>query len=243
MARKFHKKPEEGQPLWLLSYSDLVTQLLVFFVMLYAVSSDKVDTSEIRLLLSNFSGMGSMSGGNTLQTGKMADLGNSVMSLPSMEKGKFLGRAKQVATAAFQAEIRTKAVRIREDERGLVISLAADSFFEPASAAVVVDRARAPMQKLAALLSSPEMAGRKFRLEGHSDNVATDPRGPYPTNWELSALRAVNILHFLTDYGIDDQRAQTSGLADTVPLAANDTPEGRAYNRRVDVILLFEGHL
>jgi len=243
MAKKFQKKAEEGQPLWLLSYSDLVTQLLVFFVMLYAVSSDKVDISDIRLLLSNFSGLGSMTGGQTLQAGRLAAMGHTVMALPSTEKGKFLGRAKQAASAVFQSEIRTKAVRIREDERGLVISLAADTFFNPASAEVVLDRARVPLQKLAALLSSPEVAGRKFRLEGHTDSVPTDPRGPYPTNWELSALRAVNVLHRLVDYGVDDQLCQVSGLADTVPLAANDTAEGRAYNRRVDLILLFEGHL
>ncbi len=243
MAKKFRKKRDEGQPLWLLTYSDLVTQLLVFFVMLYAVSSDKLDVSEIRLVLSNFTGVGSQAGGNTLQAGKLADLGNSVNSLPSIEKGKFLGRARQTAAAVFQSEIRTKAVRIREDERGLVISLAADSFFRPASAEVVLDQARGPLQKLAALMSAPEMAGRKFRLEGHTDNVPTEPRGPFPTNWELSALRAINILHYLADYGVDDTRCQVMGLADTVPLASNDTPEGRAYNRRVDVILLNEGHL
>jgi chemotaxis protein MotB len=143
----------------------------------------------------------------------------------------------------FQSEIRTKAVRIREDERGLVISLAADTFFRPASAEVDLDKAREPLQKLAALMSAPEMAGRKFRVEGHTDNVPTEPRGPFATNWELSAMRAINILHYLADYGVDDRRCQVSGFADTVPLASNDTPEGRAYNRRVDVILLNEGHL
>ena len=243
MAKKCQKKAEEGQPLWLLSYSDLVTQLLVFFVMLYAVSSDKVDVSEIRLLLSAFSGLGSLSGGQTLQAGQLAGMGHSVMSLPSTEKGRFLGRTRQAATAAFQPELRSRAVRIREDERGLVISLAADAFFDAASADVRMEQARAPLQKLAALMSSPEMAGRKFRIEGHTDDVPTDPRSRYPTNWELSATRAINILHTLVDYGVDDQRCQVGGFADTVPLASNGTAEGRAYNRRVDVILLFEGHL
>ncbi len=243
MAKKFRKKPEEGQPLWLLSYSDLVQQLLVFFVMLYAISGDMLDTSEIRLLLSAFSGLGSLQGGTTLQAGKLAGLGHTVMDLPATEKGKFLGRTRQAAVAAFQPELRSKAMRIREDERGLVISLAADAFFDAASADVRIEQARAPLQKLAGFMSQPDMAGRKFRIEGHTDSVATDPRSRYPTNWELSSARAINILHTLVDYGVNDQQCQVAGFADTVPLAANDTPEGRAYNRRVDVILLSEGHL
>jgi len=224
MAKKFRKKPEEGQPLWLLSYSDLVTQLLVFFVMLYAISGDMLDTSEIRLLLSAFSGLGSLSGGTTLQAGKLAGLGHTVMALPASEKGKFLGRTRQAAVAAFQPELRSKAVRIREDERGLVISLAADAFFGPASADVRIEQARGPLQKLAGFMSAPDMAGRKFRIEGHTDSVPTDRTSRYPTNWELSSARAINILHTLVDYGVNDQQCQVAGFADTVPLAANDTP-------------------
>jgi chemotaxis protein MotB len=56
--KKYKKKQEEGQPLWLLSYSDLVTQLLVFFVMLYAISGDTLNVAEMRLLLSAFTGLG-----------------------------------------------------------------------------------------------------------------------------------------------------------------------------------------
>ena len=63
------------------------------------------------------------------------------------------------------------------------------------------------------------------------------------TNWELSAARAVNILHALVDYQVSERQCQVAGFADTVPLASNDSPEGRAYNRRVDIVLLAEGHL
>jgi chemotaxis protein MotB len=130
-----------------------------------------------------------------------------------------------------------------EDERGLVISLAADSFFEQASAELRIEEARAVLQKAASLLSSPEFARRKFRIEGHTDSLATDPAGPYFTNWELSTARATNVLHYLVDFGVNERQFQVAGFADTVPLAANDTPEGRAYNRRVDIVLLSPGHL
>jgi chemotaxis protein MotB len=241
--KRFTKKREEGQPLWLLSYADLVQQLLVFFVMLYAISGDTLNTSDLRLILSAFQGLGNYTGGNTLQVGRLAELGHTITRLPSQEVGKSLGRARQTALSLFQPELRTKKVRIKEDERGLIISLAADAFFEPASAVVRIEDSRAALQKVANLLSAPEMAGRKFRLEGHTDNVPTDPKGPYLTNWELSTARATNVLHYLVDFGVDERQFQAAGFADTVPLASNDTPEGRAYNRRVDIVLLSPGHL
>jgi chemotaxis protein MotB len=182
-------------------------------------------------------------GGNTLQAGKLAELGNTIMSLPAMEKGQSLARAKKTALSAFQPEIRTKKVRVKEDERGLVISLASDAFFRPASAEVDIEASRSLLASLAQLLSSPDLAGRKFRIEGHTDAVPTDPASPYATNWELSAARSTNVLHYLVDFGVDERQFQVAGFADTVPLASNDTPEGRAYNRRVDVIILSEGHL
>jgi chemotaxis protein MotB len=106
-----------------------------------------------------------------------------------------------------------------------------------------MEEARAVLQKAASLLSSPEFAERKFRIEGHTDDVPTDPGGDYFTNWELSTARATNVLHYLVDFGVNEKQFQVAGFADTAPLAANDTPEGRAYNRRVDIVLLTAGHL
>jgi chemotaxis protein MotB len=238
---KKQKKCEEGAPAWLLSWGDLTTLLLTFFVMMYDTGS--IDQVELNLVLSAFQGLGNQTGGNTLQTGKLAELGNTIMSLPTMEKGQSLARAKKTALSAFQPEIRTKKVRVKEDERGLIISLASDAFFRPASADVDIEASRSLLASLAQLLSSPDLAGRKFRIEGHTDSVSTDPGGPYATNWELSAARSTNVLHYLVDFGVDERQFQVAGFADTVPLASNDTPEGRAYNRRVDVIILSEGHL
>ena len=64
----------------------------------------------------------------------------------------------------------------------------------------------------------------------------------YESNWELSAARAVNVLHYLSDFGVDEKQFSIAGYADTRPKFSNDTEEGRAYNRRVDIIILDEGH-
>jgi chemotaxis protein MotB len=97
--------------------------------------------------------------------------------------------------------------------------------------------------RISELLKSPELEGRKFRIEGHTDDTPTDPAGPWFSNWELSSARSLNVLHYLTDFGVPERRFQVAGYAATVPIADNATEEGRAYNRRVDIIILDEGHL
>jgi chemotaxis protein MotB len=238
---KRQKKCEEGAPAWLLSWGDLTTLLLTFFVVMYDVGS--IDQVDLNVMLSAFQGLGPQTGGNTLQTGKLAELGNTVMNLPAMERGQSLARAKKAALSVFQPEVKSRKVRIKEDERGLIISLASDAYFRPASADVNIEESRTLLQNLALLLSSGDLAGRTFRIEGHTDDRPTDTAGPFPTNWELSTARSTNVLHYLVDFGVDEKRFQVAGFSDTVPLASNDTEEGRAYNRRVDVVILSEGHL
>jgi chemotaxis protein MotB len=220
----------------------MMTLLLTFFVMLLTPAT--IDGHELRLILAAFPGLGELEGGNTLSPGQLAELGNTVESLPSVERGRALSDARREAISLFQPEIQSQMVRITEDERGLVISLAADSFFEPASAEINIEQAREVLSNLALLLTSDAVAGRYFRIEGHTDDLPTDPDGPWPTNWELSSARALNVLSYLTQgYGVSDRNFQVMGLADTRPMYSNESEEGRAYNRRVDVIILSEGNL
>jgi chemotaxis protein MotB len=243
MARK--RKPEEasGTGAWILTYSDMMTLLLCFFVALFDVTD--VDVQQMDVMLSQLSaqGMGANEGAPTLATGKLADLGNTVSTLPSMEKGNYLGTSLKKAVSLFSPEIRSNKVRVTHDERGLVISLASDAFFRPASAQINIEETRQMLIRLTELLLSPELADRKIRIEGHTDSLPVDPDGPWKSNWELSAARSINVLGFLADFGVEESRFQVAGFSDTVPLASNDSPEGRAYNRRVDIVILDEGHL
>jgi chemotaxis protein MotB len=160
-----------------------------------------------------------------------------------MERGRSLGTALRKAVSVFNPEIKSNKVKVTHDERGLVISLASDAFFNPASARINIEQTRDILIRLAALLASEEIGGRKLRIEGHTDNETTDPAGPWQDNWELSTARSISVLRYLADIGIDERRFQVAGFADTMPLSSNDTPEGRAYNRRVDIIILDDGHL
>ncbi|HOZ71439.1 MAG TPA: flagellar motor protein MotB [Spirochaetales bacterium] len=243
MARKKKETALGGTGEWIVTYSDMVTLLLCFFVALF--DTTEVDVVQLNQMISSLNniGMGASTGGNTLSVGRMAELGNSINSLPSMEKGKMLATAKKKAVSLFQPEIKSNKVRVSSDERGLVISLASDAFFRPASADINIDETRSMLVRLSELLKSGELEGRKFRIEGHTDSSPTDPAGPWQSNWELSTARALGVLHYLSDFGVPEARFQVSGLAATMPIADDSTAEGRAYNRRVDIIILDEGHL
>lgn len=238
---KKQKCPECAVPEYMLTYGDMVTLLLTFFVLMFTTAT--VDGYRLQLILAAFQGLGNFTGGNTLAEGRLAELGNNVESLPSLQAGRSLAQARRLAVSLFQPEIRTNVVRVTEDERGLVISLASDAFFPIASADIRIEETRDVLIRLSQLLSSPLVGDRLFRVEGHTDSEPTDPNGRWPTNWHLGSARALNTMLFLSEFGSPQERFQVMSFGEFRPLVANDTPEGRAYNRRVDVIILTEGNL
>ncbi|MCL2472279.1 MAG: flagellar motor protein MotB [Treponema sp.] len=243
MAKKTKREAEKPSELWMTTFTDMISLLLCFFVALFEPAD--ISQSQIDALAASFNnaGIAANIGGNTLSLGRLADLGNTIMSLPSMERGRVLGNALRRAVSLFNPEIKSNMVKVTQNERGLVITLASDAFFSPASARINIDETREILIRLATLLNSSEVGGRKIRIEGHTDSVDVDPAGPWQDNWQLSAERARAVLKYLTDFGVDEKRFQIAGFGDTMPVASNDTPEGRAYNRRVDVVILDEGHL
>ncbi len=234
-------KCEEGVPEYMLTYGDMVTLLLTFFVLMFTTAT--VDGYEFQLILAAFQGLGNFDGGNTLEAGRLAELGNTIESLPSLQSGRALARARQAAVSLFQPEIRSNQVRITEDERGLIITLASDAFFDVASADIRLEDTREVLIKLASLLSADYLDDRFFRIEGHTDDVPTDPDGPWPSNWHLGQARALNTLLILSEFGADESQFQSATFGEYRPVTENETPEGRAYNRRIDVIILSEGSL
>ncbi|WP_296022776.1 flagellar motor protein MotB [uncultured Treponema sp.] len=244
MARKSNE-PQKPSTAWQGTYGDMITLMLCFFVMLYDPS--EVDTTTLSQIQASLAIQEesmenpTTTGGMSLTAGRLADLGNTVNSLPSVEKGKSLGLAKKKAISLFAPEIHSAKITISSDERGLVITLASDSFFEEGSAELNIEETREILLKLSKFFQEPELQKRRFRIEGHTDsNPVSNEK--YQSNWELSAARALNTLHYLSDFGVDESKFSIAGYADTRPVFSNDTREGQAYNRRVDIIILDEGH-
>ncbi len=236
------KQPEKPSTAWLGTYGDMITLMLCFFVMLYNPS--EVDVTQMATITQSLQMQETetTSGGLSLSAGQLSDLGNNINSLPSLEKGKSLGMAKKKAVSLFAPDVKSNKITITSDERGLIITLLSDNFFEEGSAVLNINDTRETLLRLADFFRSDELKGRRFRIEGHTDNTPVAENSKFPSNWELSAARAINVLHYLADYGVRENDFSVAGYSDTRPKFSNDTAEGRAYNRRVDIIILDEGH-
>ncbi len=245
MAKKEKKEPAKPSTAWQGTYGDMITLMLCFFVMLYDPS--EVDMTAMNQIQQSISVTNESieapvtSGGQSLAAGKLADLGNSISALPSLEKGKSLSVTKKKAVSLFAPEVKSAKITISSDERGLVISLASDVFFEEGSASLNIEETRDILLKLSKFFQDSELKNRRFRIEGHTDNNPVES-DVFPSNWELSAARAANVLHYLADFGVDENAFSIAGYADTRPMFSNETKEGQAYNRRVDIVILDEGH-
>lgn len=236
------KEPEKPSQAWQGTYGDMITLMLCFFVMLYNPS--EIDPTQLATITQSLQMQETetTTGGMSLSAGRLSDLGNNINSLPSLEKGKSLGLAKKKAVSLLAPVVNSNKITITSDERGLVISLLSDNFFDEGSADINIEETRDTLLRLSEFFQSDEVKDRRFRIEGHTDDVQVAPESPFPSNWELSATRAVNVLHYLADYGVNEDKFSVAGYADTRPKFSNETPEGRSYNRRVDIIILDEGH-
>ena len=242
MARE-KKEPGKPSTAWQGTYGDMITLMLCFFVMLYDPSdSDAVAMSVLQAAINN----NRDGGGQSLSSGKLAELGNTVSSLPASERGILLGPAKKKAVTIFEPDTKNNRITVTSDERGLVISLLSDTFFRPGSAELEIEECRETLLRLTRFFMDPDVSDKRFRIEGHTDDNPVEPdeegKLEFPSNWELSAARAANVLHYLSDLGVNERQFSIAGYADTRPQFDNSTPEGQAYNRRVDIIILDEGH-
>ncbi len=240
MPRK--KKKDEvsySTPAWMTTYGDMNSLLLTFFIMLIATMSKNTATTEMQLILSAFKGsLGALEGGNTLTKGPLAEFGNSIESLPSQDIGTKLSRAMKQAEQVLTPEIKAKKVRIQETQKGYKITLASDLFFRPGSAEIDFEEGRDVLRKVGLLLKE---AGSDIKIEvvGHTDNSpipkASEIAKIYPTNWELSTARSSSVVRYFEALGVNPSQMYAEGRGEHEPLESNDTPEGRAYNRRIDI--------
>ena len=240
-----HQEEEAGEA-WLLPYSDLMTLLLAVFIVLFAVS--KIDTEKAQQISEQFSGTmmnkgyetgvssGAGSNGNGAQTGGPLNIETQ------SELESFMGEYELRKLENLKAELDTKlhnqgmdqSVSTMIDMRGLVIRLNNAIFFDSGSAEIK-KQSEDTLVEVAGLLNTID---NYIRVEGHTDNVPIR-RSNYPSNWELSTARAVNVVKlFIDKCNFSPDKLIAVGYGEFKPVADNATAEGRAKNRRIDVIVL-----
>jgi chemotaxis protein MotB len=153
------------------------------------------------------------------------------------QETKELSSTYEALLGKMESEIAQGQVTISELKGKLTVNLVEAVLFDSGKAEIKSDGLQV-LQKVVDILK--EVHDRTIRIEGHTDNV---PIGgalarKYPTNWELSAARAVNVARFLQERGIDPENLASVAYGEYHPVATNDTPEDRAKNRRIEIILV-----
>lgn len=234
------KKPEEakaGLPEWLATYGDLVTLLMCFFVLLFAFSS--IDAQKFEAVMQSFQGSaGIMPGGKSLSEGPLVFSGmpETQVSGTPQESEQLQELKEQVEKYLEQNNLQAN-VLVELDARGLLLRFKENVLFDSGKADLKPDALKI-LSFLGNILSTPEFAERYIRVEGHTDNVPINTVR-FPSNWELSTGRASSVIKFYVENtNFRPERFTASGYGEYYPVASNDTPEGRALNRRVDIVIL-----
>ncbi|HEC69806.1 MAG TPA: flagellar motor protein MotB [Candidatus Omnitrophica bacterium] len=146
-----------------------------------------------------------------------------------------LRSAKTLLEERLSKEIRDKEVKLKMEERGLVITVLAEVLFDSGKAELRQESF--PILDKVAKILKEELRNHNVGIEGHTDNQPIKYSG-WKSNWELSTHRALSVLHYLEEKGINPSRLSAIGYGEYRPVASNDTPEGRQLNRRVEIVVL-----
>lgn len=230
--KKKHEEHENHER-WLVSYADFITLLFAFFVVMYSVSS--VNEGKYRVLSESMVSAFS----NSKPVGEL-----TVLDLP-VEKHKAIVVKEappnqensrtylKVANAISTAKV-PQGVKITSTERGLSIRIKDDALFDSGSASLN-PHMREFIDLIAGLVKDlPNL----IAVEGHTDNQPIRS-AQFPSNWDLSTARANILVRYFTEYhGLSPMRLSSTGYAGTRPVESNTTAQGRAENRRVEMIIL-----
>ena len=257
MGRRHKHEEHQNHEAWAIPYGDLITLLLAFFVVMYAVSS--LNEGKYRVLsdalAAAFRGpprspepvqldnKPSGRGGRQQYPGspvrspfhtRDSGAGTKPAEPIGSEGGDLeLQRIAREVEAALSELVAKNMVVVRQHRQWLEIEIRTDILFASGSAQVASD-ARPVLDRVAAILAG---LPNPIRVEGHTDDVPIRTVA-YPSNWELSAARAASVVHLFMTRGVEPARMEISGFGEYRPKASNDTPAGRDQNRRVIIIVL-----
>ena len=246
MSRR-RAEPHVNHERWLVSYADFITLLFAFFVVMFASAqadhgkASRVSESVRKALEEGQvkAAVAAILGGAKDDRGK----GNAMMRgpggsqpVPRAVPPPDLAASQETLRATLREEIAKGQLRVSMERRGLVVSLREAAYFASGGDAVYPGT-YSSIEKIAhAIAALPS----RVRLEGHTDSLPIH-NSRFHSNWELSAARSIAMLELLSSrFEIPPQRLAVAGYADTVPLESNDSEEGRAHNRRVDIVILNE---
>ncbi|MEO5953724.1 MAG: flagellar motor protein MotB [Chloroflexia bacterium] len=251
MARRVKIHAHENHERWLISYADFITLLFAFFVVMFASShADQKKAKQMSASVKEAIEHGSMpkalmeilgrkrppTTNDPRQAAEVPQPEEMIKQDSAMAAIAELVPSLQSLTSALKQEIEGGKVSINMEPRGLVVSLKEAAFFPPAGDGIEVDA----LPIIGKIAESARRLPNKILLEGHTDSTPIHNER-FRSNWDLSAARAIAMLNVMADkFEVPRGRMSVSGYAENVPIAGNDTIDGRRKNRRVDVVFLNE---
>ncbi|MCK4257446.1 MAG: OmpA family protein [Halanaerobiales bacterium] len=236
--RKRKNKEDDGvdmsSPAWMTTYGDMMTLLLCFFVLLFSFSVIDVDKFE-RVMQALKDKLGVLNGGKTLNQSVMIDRGlvDDSFSTSSLDQNQFDELIQELENHILEANLESE-VTLEESERGLVIRMTGKVLFDLGKAGLK----SGGQEVLSNLATFLEGIPNYLEIEGHTDDLPIN-NDEFPNNWALSATRSLNVCNYLMENTkIDPQRLQVKAHGPYKPIMPNDSPENRAMNRRVDIVIL-----
>jgi chemotaxis protein MotB len=210
-----HDAAEEQSERWLISYADLITTLMVFFLALYVLELAK---------------------DRDLQTKKFEAQAASARVQAATTSATDARKAAQATLVALLRPLSDeRAITVSESPQGVEIAINAKILFNSGDARLLPESIDV-LDRVAKVLAN--QSGKNILVEGHSDSVPI-ANGKYASNWELSAARAGAVVRFFVDKGIEPHRLAAVGRADNVPLVIGDDAAARAANRRVTILVQY----
>ncbi|SDN88627.1 chemotaxis protein MotB [Desulfonauticus submarinus] len=224
---------EEPQP-WLTTFADLSMLLLVFFILLFSMSTlNQKVFKETILSVRQALGKGEK---GTLKIPLGAE-GAGVSVDEIRQYREIIEGQKKVFSDLqyFYTEKGLEGIVGAYLESGkIILRLPAQVLFAPGQVELTEQGKKTLIELKDFFIKHPD---QKINIVGYTDNIPPKPGGRFKDNWEISALRAINVLRFLLSLGIEPQRLTATGFADLNPVYPNNTPENRAKNRRVEFVL------
>jgi chemotaxis protein MotB len=259
-ARRRRKVVHSNHERWLVSYADFITLLFAFFVVLYASSQvDRRKAGKVAQAIQvAFQQMGAFPASTTdipLGANKAMPF-STIQAIPDRKRNTAPGSAAQSSQEAPEPsneaadadlsmlqsqledalgrEITQREIALRQTPEGLVISMREFGFFDSGSGTLKAS-ALPTLDRIASLLA---VRTYRMRIEGHTDNVPIHT-SQFSSNWELSTARATDLVRLMiVRYRLAPTRLAAAGYAEYHPVASNDKEQGRALNRRVDIVIL-----
>lgn len=216
---------------WLATYADLVTLLLCFFVLLFSFST--VDAQKFREIMNSFQG-----GDGVLEAGQTLDENEDIEDTETTEENEELEEIKEYLEKYTSENNLSDKITMQYNERGLMIRTMDNVFFDSGKTDIKAD-SKEILIVIGNLLNKEELKQKKIKVEGHTDNVVMNSDEIPSNNWELSAIRATNVIRlFEEEIGIESSRISVSGYGPNRPIVPNDSKANKAKNRRVDITIL-----